>query len=117
MGLSGLSQYLLVIGDICLVTAFVLHIAHTTLLAAARRGVAAFAPGAQLAGAGGTATLTLGAGSGSRDSGRQSGPEAFRVSTTPGSIGIAMAWTGFVFLGLGMLLRAIVVGRGPWGNM
>ncbi len=28
-----------------------------------------------------------------------------------------MTWTGWILVGLGMLIRAYIVGRGPWGNM
>jgi cytochrome c-type biogenesis protein CcsB len=116
MGLAGLSQYLLVAGAICLVVGFVLHVVHTTVLAAGRRAAAALAPAQTL-------TADTGMGLGTVTVVGALGPETadatrgFRDSTTAGSIGIGMTWTGWILVGLAMLIRAYIVGRGPWGNM
>src|SRR3954454_11397297 len=115
MGLAGLSQYLLVAGAICLVVGFVLHVVHTTVLAAGRRAAAALAPAQTL-------TADTGTGMGTVTVVGALGPETadargFRDSTTAGSIGIGMTWTGWVLVGLAMLIRAYIVGPGPWGNM
>jgi cytochrome c-type biogenesis protein CcsB len=115
MGLAGLSQYLLVAGAICLVVGFVLHVVHTTVLAAGRRAAAALAPAQTL-------TADTGMGMGTVTVVGALGPETadargFRDSTTAGSIGIGMTWTGWILVGLAMLIRAYIVGRGPWGNM
>jgi cytochrome c-type biogenesis protein CcsB len=114
MGLAGLSQYLLVAGAICLVVGFLLHVVHTTVLAAGRRAAAALSP-APLAADTGIGTITVVGALGPETSEATSG--GFRESTTAGSIGIAMTWAGFVLVGLAMLIRAYIVGRGPWGNM
>jgi cytochrome c-type biogenesis protein CcsB len=122
MGLAGLSQYLFIAGSICLVVGFLMHVAHTTVLAAGRRTAAALSLSRPLtAGAatgGGTATVTL-AGPSGRASGNRSETAAanFQTTTTAGSIGIGMTWTGASLIALSMLIRAYIVGRGPWGNM
>ncbi|MEA2623056.1 MAG: hypothetical protein QOH61_1966, partial [Chloroflexota bacterium] len=127
MGLAGLSQYLFVAGAICLVLGFLLHVAHTTILAADRRQVGALALGRGLAGATGTATITVSGPGPARPSASTSagssaasalgGPLTYRSSTTAGSIGIALTWTAAILVALSMLVRAWIVGRGPWGNM
>jgi cytochrome c-type biogenesis protein CcsB len=69
---------------------------HTTLLAAGRRQVLAGA------GAGGT-SVSVG----------QAGP-----SVTPaGSIGQVFIWASAILLLVGLIVRAYLVGRGPWGNL
>jgi len=99
--MANMSYYLVNVGSIALVIAFVLLVAHTTLLAAARRQTG---PALAASGAGG-ATVTWG-GAGRADS-----------STAAGSTGHAFVWASFVLIGLGMLIRAYLVGRGPWGNL
>ena len=114
MGLAGLSQYLLVAGAICLVVGFVMHVVHTTVLAAGRRAAAALAPAQTLSADTGMGTVTVVGALGPETSDATLG---FRDSTTAGSIGIGMTWTGWILVGLAMLIRAYIVGRGPWGNM
>lgn len=100
------SFYLLIAGALTLGFAFVAHVASVTLAAQARQPAARIvrlATAAAAAGTGGMATLR-GVGAG--------GPGA-----TVGAIAIGAAWGAWAFLGLSMLVRAILVGRGPWGNM
>lgn len=102
MTLARMSYYLLDIGTITLAISFMLLTIHTTLLALARRPQPAAAAGA---GAGSvSATATVG-------SGRREG------AATAGGMGQAFLWASFALLGLGMLIRALLVGRGPWGNL
>jgi cytochrome c-type biogenesis protein CcsB len=102
MTLARMSYYLLDIGTITLAISFMLLTIHTTLLALARRPQPAAAAGA---GAGSvSATATVG-------SSRREG------AATAGGMGQAFLWASFALLGLGMLIRALLVGRGPWGNL
>jgi len=118
--MASISYYLYVIAGILLTGAFAAHVAHATLLAAGRRTLAALEPVRALRGA--TAPLFAGAVSGSfvmeleagGDSGRGSGA-APRSAAAPFAIGLA--WAAFIALALSLLLRGIVVGRGPWGNL
>lgn len=111
--MASLSLYLFYSSALLLFFGFVLHVMHTTVLAADRRS-ASLAFGRQLAGSGGGTTITLGSpiASASRPA-----PASFRTTTPLGSIGIGLTWTGAVLLALSMLIRAYIVGRGPWGNM
>ena len=126
--MAQMSLYLFTGGGLALVFAFVFHVAHTAMLAAGRRSLAVLVPAATLAGAGaGTGTVDLGAGAAgrraphaaatSRSAVVDTDPDDIGMSTPV--IGIAMtgAWVAWVLIGLSMLLRAIIVGRGPWGNM
>jgi cytochrome c-type biogenesis protein CcsB len=121
--MAGLSQYLVVAGAVCLVIGFLLHVVHTTVLAAGRRTSAVLNLGQPIAGSstsGGTATMTLGGPGGPAAGKNPNGPTgslSFRTATMPGSIAIGMTWTGWILLAIGMLIRAYIVGRGPWGNM
>jgi cytochrome c-type biogenesis protein CcsB len=87
------SQYLVITGSLLLLLAFVMAVAHATLLATARRPVMA------LAGAdGGLAALPGGV-------------------PTASALSHGLTWASLLVLGAGLATRAIVVGRGPWGNM
>jgi cytochrome c-type biogenesis protein CcsB len=123
-GLAKLSQYLFVTGAVSLVVAFAAHVAHTTVLAAARRSVTVVTRAATgLAGAAagsGTSSVSFGP---TRTAARRT-PRSladterlWAKATTPGGIAIAFAWLAWILVGLSMLSRAVIVGRGPWGNM
>jgi cytochrome c-type biogenesis protein CcsB len=106
------SHYLYVVAGLLLLGAFAAHVGHTTLLATGRRLAVALAAGRApaFAGAVGGRFAADVAASPADDAG--SGP---RTAAAPFAIGLA--WAGTVVLGLALLLRGIVVGRGPWGNM
>jgi cytochrome c-type biogenesis protein CcsB len=120
--LAKVSLYLSIVGGLSLLFAFLLSTIHTSLLALGRRTVT-LAPSLTPAGAGaatapstGGATITFGpSGKGTAASTATGTPAT--ASTTPGSIGHAFTWVAWLMLGLSLLARGIVVGRGPWGNM
>jgi cytochrome c-type biogenesis protein CcsB len=95
-----ISYYLVDIGTITLAVSFILLVMHTTLLALGRRQAA---PATATAGST-SATITL-------------ADEQRDGAATAGGIGQAFVWVSFVLIGLGMLVRGILVGRGPWGNL
>ena len=104
------SHYLYVVAGLLLVGAFATHVAHATLLAVGRRMAAALAPRRSPAFAGAV--------SGSFAAGVSASPvdeEGPRTAAAPFAIGLA--WAAGTSLGLALLLRGIVVGRGPWGTM
>ena len=119
--MANLSLYLFVGGGLSLLFAFAFHVVHATLLAQARRPVAA-ATNAGTARTAGTARLDLaaarldlamaGAGGGTVDlaAGRDTGE-------TAGVFAAAGTWLAAILIGASMLIRAFIVGRGPWGNM
>jgi cytochrome c-type biogenesis protein CcsB len=113
------------------------------MLAAGRRSLAVLVPVQRFAGAGaGFGTVDMGGTTGG-DRGTQAGERGGRarsragdgtsaaspalsggldaddaMPTTPvAGLAITGAWVAWALIGLSMLLRAIIVGRGPWGNM
>lgn len=105
------SYYLYVVAGLLLVGAFSAHVAHTTLLALGRRvAVLGARPAPAFAGAvGGSFAVEV------AESARED--EAARGRTAAGPFAIGLAWASALSLGLALLLRAIVVERGPWGNL
>jgi cytochrome c-type biogenesis protein CcsB len=105
--LADLAYYLLVAGAVTLGFAFASSVVAVALASQARTSNRArtLVPAAATAGSGGTVTLA----------------EERNGSVVAGGavagISIGAAWGAWLFLGLSMLLRAILVGRGPWGSM
>ncbi len=96
MTLAKLSYYAFDVGTVTLFIGFILLVVHTTLLAAGRRQ-----------------SLAAASAGGSSVSVGTSGPQA----TPAGSIGQVFVWASLVLLAIGLLVRAYLVGRGPWGNL
>jgi cytochrome c-type biogenesis protein CcsB len=110
--MATLSQYLFATGAIVLLLAFVTAVAYTTLLATSRRALAA-QPTSVRAGSLTLAPATAGADGGMVSSGRR-GSDA---SATAAAIAHGLTWVSVVLLAASLASRAIIVGRGPWGNM
>ena len=120
--MATLSQYLIVSGSLLLAFAFVGAVATTTLLALRERlarpaltlGASAHLQAESAAGARVALTPPRGAGA--------SGPvlgasgQGFGADTLAG-ISHGLTWAAFLLLATGMAIRAVIVGRGPWGNM
>ena len=111
--MATLSLYLFVAGGLALAFAFACHVAYTTILAQSGMAIArrALTPAGAAIG-GGSATMTLGPSSASGASRPESMP-----GTKSGAFAISSTWVAAVLIGTSMLLRAVIVGRGPWGNM
>ena len=111
MILAKFAYYLVDMGTVTTAIAFVALVAHTSLLAFGRRAIAVGArPAAAGAGAsGGTTTVTIGSGTSSTLTGTS--------DTAAGTTGQVFVWLSFILIGAGMLIRAYLVGRGPWGNL
>jgi len=96
-----MTYYLFDVGMVLAGIAFILFIVHTTLLAAGRWTMTAATAGT---GSGGTTTTTM--------------TTSDSAQTTPaGGMAQAFVWAAFVLIGLGLVIRAYLVGRGPWGNL
>ncbi len=106
------SYYLYVVAALLLVGAFAAHVAHATLLASGRRLAIALAPRTSpaFAGAVGGSFAAEVAATPADDTG--AGPRS-----AAGPFAIGLAWAAGISLALALVLRGIVVGRGPWGNM
>ena len=100
MTLAKVSYYAFDVATVTLFIGFILLVIHTTLLAAGRRQSLATAS------AGGP-SVSIGT----------SGPSADPSATPAGSIGQVFVWASAVLLVIGLLVRAYLVGRGPWGNL
>ncbi len=96
-------------GGILLVLAFVAHVAHAVLLANGRRTVAILAPARRPAYAG---VVT-----GSFVEGRPEGPRVGDAGTAAGPFAFGLTLAAVLAIGGSMLLRTVIVGRGPWGNL
>jgi cytochrome c-type biogenesis protein CcsB len=122
--MATVSLYLGVVGGIALLLAFALGIVHTTLLAAGRRSVRlaapSLAPAPATAGAPGPSvpatTITFGP-SGKGTAATTTDSTLASARTTPGAISHAFTWVAFVLIAASLVTRAMIVGRGPWGNM
>jgi cytochrome c-type biogenesis protein CcsB len=103
-----LSQYLFVVGALLLLFAFVASVAYTTVLAVGRRTTATVAVAtSRLATAGPAgAAPTL-----------ATEPTLLPGAQTLGGLAQGLTWATFLALAGSLLARAIVVERGPWGNM
>jgi cytochrome c-type biogenesis protein CcsB len=106
------SYYLYLVAGLLLVGAFAAHAAHATMLAGGRSLAGALAPRRSplFAGAVGGSFVDEVAATPADDAG--SGPR-----TAAGPFAIGMAWAAAACLGLALLTRGIVVGRGPWGTL
>jgi cytochrome c-type biogenesis protein CcsB len=112
--LAKMSYYLIDVGTIATALAFVLLVAHTTMLATGRR-VAAAAGSTVVSGTSASVALAFeGRSVVSQFVGRLSG---LGEGTAAGAVGQAFAWASLLSVGLGMLMRALIVGRGPWGSL
>mgnify|MGYP001825427741 FL=1 len=101
--MATLSNYLFVTGALLLLFAFVLGVAYTTLLAVGRR---ATTTSAQLATAGPDGVA----------------PALDELSDPPGADTVAalahgLTWASFLLMAGSLASRAVIVERGPWGNM
>ncbi len=103
------SFFLYLSGGILVALAFGLHVIHAALLANGRRLANVLArPQPAYAGVVTGSFVETHA-----NGGRDGAPSA----SAAGPIALAFTWAAWGSLGLSLLLRAIVVGRGPWGNM
>lgn len=117
MTLAALSSVLFSVGVILVALAFAAHIGHAVMLANGRRALPAIGIGA----AGGRAAAWAGVVSGSFVTAQvraAAGGPAMAASPSPLSRAASgLTWTAIGALGASLVLRGIVVGRGPWGNM
>jgi cytochrome c-type biogenesis protein CcsB len=117
--LASLSQLLFTGGTVVLLVAFAAHVGHAVLLANGRRLAAAAA--ALVPGSSGAQPAWAGVASGSfvraRAAAEASGPPSFAVETALSGAAQWLTVTAFAALAASALLRGIVVGRGPWGNL
>ena len=104
--MATLSQYLFVVGALLLLFGFMLSVAYTTLLAAGRRTtVTSGEPQLAAVGAGDVSVAVTAPGA------------PLPGASTIGALAHGLTWAAFLALAGSLLTRAVVVERGPWGNM
>jgi len=104
------SHYLYVVAGLLLAGAFAAHVVHATLLATGRSLATAVGRRQSPAFAGvvgGSFAMAA-----AESDGDETGP---RTAAAP--YAISLAWAAGTSLALSLVLRGLVVGRGPWGNM
>ena len=106
------------IGVVAIAIAFAAHVGHAVLLANGRRSLAmAFnRPSSQPAWAG----AVSGSFADARAASAGADPASTPLGLAPTPLGRAAAWVsivGFAALAAYLLIRGLLVGRGPWGNM
>jgi cytochrome c-type biogenesis protein CcsB len=107
--MAGTSILLFTFGTWAVAVAFAAHVGHAVLLANGRRTFPALSANRQAAFAG-AVTGSFVASSG--------GPQSESAAASPlGRAAIVASLVAFGLLGVSLVLRAAVVGRGPWGNL
>ncbi len=112
--LASISQVLFTAGTVGLAIAFAATVAHAVLLASGRRSLARLLPAP-------AAPAWAGVASGSFVESRAAAASAaapdFAASTPLAGAARWLTVGAFAILAAALLARAIVVGRGPWGNL
>jgi cytochrome c-type biogenesis protein CcsB len=111
MNLESLGSLLFTVGTILVAVGFAAHLGHAVLLANGRRALVAVT---------GPVPAFAGVASGSFVTARQERRDAALPAGASSSLaGAAQSITvgGWVALALALAIRAVIVGRGPWGNL
>jgi cytochrome c-type biogenesis protein CcsB len=108
-----ISQLLFPIGTIAIALGFAAYVGHAVMLANGRRSMASLVASRQPAWAG----VVTGSFATSRTSAASAGLDLAASPTPLGRAAVVLTALGFGILLASLVLRGIVVGRGPWGNM
>jgi hypothetical protein len=115
--IAQISQILFPIGTILVALGFAAFVGHAVMLANGRRTIPVLVPGqAQQPAWAGVVTGSF-AQSRTASAAAITSPDLAGSPTPLGSAALWLTTAGFLVLLASMGLRAIVVGRGPWGNM
>jgi cytochrome c-type biogenesis protein CcsB len=113
MTLDVLSSTFFSVGVLLIAIGFAAHVGHAVMLANGRRTLPVLVPANQPAYAG----VVTGSFVSSQVRSATSGPTTAASPTPLSRAAIWITAAAWIVLGLSLLARAIVVGRGPWGNM
>jgi cytochrome c-type biogenesis protein CcsB len=113
--IAAVSQLLFPIGTILVALGFAAFVGHAVMLANGRRAMPVLVPGSarQPAWAG----VVTGSFAQNQQAAATAAPDLAGSPTPLGRAAEWLTWAGFGVLLGSLLLRAVVVGRGPWGNM
>src|SRR5215210_1579940 len=112
--MEAVTQGLFTIGTVVLAIAFAASVGHAVLLANGRRALAGFVSSAPQPAWAGVATGSFVE---SRAASGAAGPADYAA---PSPLSNAARWLtigAFAVLAASLLIRAVIVGRGPWGNL
>ena len=115
--MASVAQLLFTIGTFVLAIAFAAHIGHAVLLANGRGAVAALGSLAPRPAQPAWAGVASGSFVQARAAADAAAPRTFASGTALSGASTWLAIGAFGFLATSMFLRAILVGRGPWGNL
>ena len=113
MPLDVLSSTLFSIGVLLIAIGFAAHVGHAVMLANGRRTLPVLVAANQPAYAG----VVTGSFVSGRARAANSGPATAASPTPLSRAATAITFAAWLVLGVSLLARAVVVGRGPWGNM
>ena len=111
--LPQLSSALFSVGTLLIAIGFAAFVGHAVMLANGRRTIPSLMPASQPAYAG----VVTGSFVASQERAASAGPTTFASPSPLSKAAIGITFVAWLALGASMLVRAIVVGRGPWGNM
>jgi cytochrome c-type biogenesis protein CcsB len=112
MDLPAISQAAFSIGVILLLIGFAAHVGHAVLVANGRRSLPVLAPAQEPAYAGVASGSFVAA-----RAERAEHPAEAAAATPLGGLAIGVTVAAALAIGASLVLRAVVVGRGPWGNL
>jgi cytochrome c-type biogenesis protein CcsB len=101
------------LGVVLIALGFAAHVGHAVMLANGRRTVPVLAPARQPAYAG----VVTGSFVTAQAQAAASGPNVSGSTSSLSRIALGLSLAGWLALGVSVLVRALIVGRGPWGNM
>jgi cytochrome c-type biogenesis protein CcsB len=113
MTMEAASSGLFSLGVVFIALGFAAHVGHAVMLANGRRTVSVVVPGRQPAYAG----VVTGSFVTARMQSASSGPSTAASPSPLSRAALGLSLAGWLLLGVSLLLRAVIVGRGPWGNM
>ena len=111
--LPQLSSALFSVGTLLIAIGFAAFVGHAVMLANGRRTIPALMPASQPAYAG----VVTGSFVTSQERAASAGPTTFASPSPLSGAAIGITFVAWLALGASLLARAVVVGRGPWGNM
>jgi cytochrome c-type biogenesis protein CcsB len=111
--MAAISSYLFSLGVLLVALGFAAHIGHAVMLANGRRLAVNLSLARQPAYAG----VVTGSFVSGRAQAQASGPDTAAAPSPLSSAAIGLSAAAFAALAASLVLRGIVVGRGPWGNL
>ncbi len=111
--MAALSSSLFSLGVIFVALGFAAHVGHAVMLANGRRVLPRLATVRQPAYAG----VVTGSFVAAQEQAAASGPDTAASASPLSRAAVGLSLIGWLGLGASILLRALIVGRGPWGNM